>query len=126
MSTSRPVCDDDDHAKRSCREHQNFGKLVGSQNANDHGDPHSPPKPAILSASNGGKTKDISRPLVVCGLNQWIRDFSPTEPRRRTVRATAVRDSAFLALPLCLHVGKDEAEILKQKGIAARAAAQKG
>ena len=28
----------DNHAKRSCREHQNFGKSIGSQNANQHGE----------------------------------------------------------------------------------------
>jgi len=50
MSTSSPMCIDfaDNHAKRSCREHQNFGKSIGSQNANQHGDPHSPPRPVII------------------------------------------------------------------------------
>ena len=59
MSAPQQVCDADDYAKRSCREHQNFGKLIGSQNANQHGDPHSPPNPQSLSASNQGKTKDV-------------------------------------------------------------------
>jgi hypothetical protein len=44
-STSRQVCDAEDYAKRSCCEHQNFGKPIGSQNAHQHGDPHSPPNP---------------------------------------------------------------------------------
>jgi len=45
----RLVCNDaGDHAQRSCREHQYFRKFVGSQNANQHGDPHGPPKPATI------------------------------------------------------------------------------
>jgi hypothetical protein len=67
-----PIRAADNHAKRSCREHQNFGRLIGSRNAKQHGDPHSPPRPAIIVVLQIGKTKGILRPLLMCGLNQRI------------------------------------------------------
>jgi hypothetical protein len=81
----------DNHAKRSCRQHQNFGKPIGSQNANQHGDPHSPPRPIIIVPLQLGKTESILRPLLLCGVNQWIGGarqpscFSKDEARRIAV-----------------------------------------
>ncbi len=79
MSTSSPIYGADNHAKRSCREHQNFGKPIGSQNANQHGDPHSPPRPVLIVPLQIGKTESISRPLLLCGVNQWIGSRSAAE-----------------------------------------------
>src|SRR6516165_5523289 len=81
MSTSPPVRGANNHAKRGRGEHQNFRKLKGSQNANQHGDPHSPPETRDNCPLQIGKTKGISRPLLLCGLNQWIgRSHRPRRP----------------------------------------------
>src|SRR6516162_5726669 len=37
---------------------------------NQHGDPHSPPRPAIIVPLQTGKTESISRPLLLSGVNQ--------------------------------------------------------
>jgi len=91
MSTSSPIFidfADNNHAKRSCRQHQNFGKPIGSQNANQHGDPHSPPRPVIIVPLQIGKTESISRPVLVCGLNQWIGDAKDCQQYRQAAGAS--------------------------------------
>ena len=60
-----------------------------------HGDPHSPPRPVIIVPLQTGKTESISRPLLFCGVNQWIggagrsatyRSRSSLKVRTHTVR----------------------------------------
>jgi hypothetical protein len=37
-----------------------------------HGDPHSPPRPAIIVPLHIGKSESISGPLLLCGVDEWI------------------------------------------------------
>jgi hypothetical protein len=45
-----------------------------------HGDPHSPPRPAIIVPLQIGNSESISGPLLLCGVNQWIGQPPAPQP----------------------------------------------
>ena len=51
-----------------------------------------PRDPQQLFAAKQGKTKDISRPLLICGLNQWIGSLKISSQATDQRRGAADRD----------------------------------
>jgi hypothetical protein len=61
-----------------------------------HGDPHSPPRPAIIVPLQIGKSESISGPLLLCGVNQWIGQPCAARP---TCSRVTMREGLQRILP---------------------------